>query len=183
MTAGWIEKNATLLERLLTAAELTFRTQRAATGTLYYYINAENASIVVRIADHADAYGTATFTIDPAIDQLNSVIDWLTEHADNKPAFAKALAAHNRAKKAAETRKEQKERQQYEFLKRRSELLREELANDPDIKWLPNLTYKDVLEPYPADLVGQPNRKARRRAAQERIHQTILQLNEMLRGK
>jgi len=53
----------------------------AQTGTHYLTLTGDDGDeITVRIADHADAYATADYTVNPAEDQREAIRRWIHEH-------------------------------------------------------------------------------------------------------
>lgn len=81
---GWAKRFAVDVER-----------RAAQTGSVYLTLISEGGEeISVRVADHADAYCTATFTVDPAIDQRAAVKEWIEAHGDE--SAWKAAAARKR---------------------------------------------------------------------------------------
>jgi len=72
------------LEALLDRYQLRYRLSIASTNSRYYRIDSDTEEIAVRVADHADAYCTATFTVDPATDQYLLVAEWVKDHGSKR---------------------------------------------------------------------------------------------------
>ena len=85
-------KRAEQVEKMFDRYSCHYRLSIASTNSRYYSITApDGEQITVRVADHADAYCTATFTVDPAIDQYPLVAEWVKAHGE------KVAAVRNKA--------------------------------------------------------------------------------------
>lgn len=92
---GWPNPQANQIEKCAKRFEIECDRHEAQTGTIYLTLSADNGEeITVRCADHADAHCTATFTVDPAIDQRGKVKAWIAANGDDR--VFKAAAARKR---------------------------------------------------------------------------------------
>lgn len=92
---GWPNPQAKQIEGWATRYGIDCDRHEAQTGTIYLTLTAENdETITVRCADHADAHCTATWTVDPAIDQRGKVKAWIADNGDDTEW--KAAAARKR---------------------------------------------------------------------------------------
>lgn len=90
---GWPGPQARQIERWSERYNITVREHFAQTGTRYLTLTApDDEDIVVRVADHADAYATADFTVDPAIDQRKAVKAWIEAHGEKQPIRRNPMA-------------------------------------------------------------------------------------------
>lgn len=90
---GWPGPQARQIERWARRYDVAVSTHTAQTGTRYLTLIApDDEDVVVRVADHADAYCTADFTVDPAIDQRASVKAWIAEHGEKQPVKRNPIA-------------------------------------------------------------------------------------------
>lgn len=65
----------------------------ASTGSRYLTLTADDGtSVVVRISDHADAYGTSDFTIDPYESEIAAVRDWIRQHGARPRYWSRVMA-------------------------------------------------------------------------------------------
>jgi hypothetical protein len=86
-TAGWPAPQARYITTTAQRYGIHVREQHAQTGTLYLTLTPPEKpdgsradSITVRCADHADAYATADYSVDPAEDQMDQVTRWIREN-------------------------------------------------------------------------------------------------------
>lgn len=92
---GWPNPQANQIEKWAKRFGIDCDRHEAQTGTIYVTLTADNdESITVRCADHADAHCTATFTVDPTIDQRGKVKKWIGLNGDDSEF--KAAAARRR---------------------------------------------------------------------------------------
>jgi hypothetical protein len=92
---GWPNPQARQITKWAERYEIDCHEHTAQTGTIYLTLTGiDGEEITVRCADHADAHCTATYTVDPAIDQRNAVKSWIEANGDDS-AF-KAAAARKR---------------------------------------------------------------------------------------
>jgi hypothetical protein len=60
---------------------IAFDYKQANTGTYYVELTSDSSTIIVRVADHADAYATAEFNCDPYdSDMIKGVKKWITDN-------------------------------------------------------------------------------------------------------
>jgi len=75
---GWPGPQSRQIERWCEAYGLDCDCDTAQTGTRYLRLSdAEGEEITVRVADHADAYCSATYTVDPCTDQRAKIRKWI----------------------------------------------------------------------------------------------------------
>jgi len=97
--AGWPNPQARQIQGWCKRYGVTADLHRALTGTIYLTLTVPNGeSIKVRCADHADAYATADFTVDPAIDQRAEVKAWVIEHGDDTASKGRTADAQEYAR-------------------------------------------------------------------------------------
>lgn len=65
------------LQRYCSLSNLYTKCHFAQTGTVYLTIESKEKTIVVRISDHADAYGTSDYTIDDIEGTFNGAIEFI----------------------------------------------------------------------------------------------------------
>jgi len=90
---GWPGPQSRQIEGWARRYDVAVSTHIAQTGTRYLTLIApDDEEAVVRVADHADAYATADFTVDPAIDQRKAVKAWIEEHGEKQSAKRNPIA-------------------------------------------------------------------------------------------
>ena len=82
---GWPGPQTRQIIRRAERYQITVDEHEAQTGTRYLFLLApDGADITVRVADHADAYASADFTVDPAQDDRAPVFAWIEAHGERK---------------------------------------------------------------------------------------------------
>ena len=92
---GWPNPQARQIEGWCGRNQIEVDRHEALTGTVYLTLESPaGETITVRVADHADAHCTATYTVDPAIDQRPAIKRWIAANGDD--TAAKAVGAAKR---------------------------------------------------------------------------------------
>jgi len=91
--AGWPGPQTRQIEGWCKTYQINCDVHEAQTGTRYLTLETdEGIKIKVRVADHADAYATADYTVDPAQDQRDSVKQWIRENGSKTDTTSLAAA-------------------------------------------------------------------------------------------
>ena len=81
--AGWPGPQTRRIESWANAWSIDVDVHVAQSGTRYLTLAApDGAEIKVRVADHADAYATADYTVNPAEDHRPVIQQWICEHGE-----------------------------------------------------------------------------------------------------
>ncbi len=85
-TVGWPGPQTRQILAWCKTYQCAAAARQAQTGTRYLTITSYDgdAQITVRVADHADCYATADYTVDPVEDQRQAVRGWIIDHGHRR---------------------------------------------------------------------------------------------------
>lgn len=157
-TVGWPGPQVKAICKTAELLGIDLDIQHAQTGTIYLTGSIGDEEVKIRVADHGECYCTATISCDPTGFTARAAIEWLAAKVGQP-----VPVAISRGWKAAETRKVNRQAaHEADIADRRNRVLAM-LASNPDVGQADDgMVCAKVA-------AGEPNRKARTRAAEQAI--------------